>query len=307
VDCKVRIRANCEGCSVEVRFKLPEGMRSQPERQVLQFERAGEEQVLHFSLGGIPGNPERLELPVLIDETQAYFLKSIKYPHIQQQRVLTPAMLRVITSEIRTTKKRIAYIEGAGDYTDDAIRKMGYEVHAFSAEKLETISNKDFDVLLLGIRAFNTQEALKNGKNHFERFVSKGGKIIVQYNTTADLVTRDFAPAALTIGRGRVADERAAVRVIAPDHPVLHSPNVIRSSDFENWIQERGLYFPSEYAPAYEEILGMSDPGENELRSGLLVLRHGKGAFVYTSLAWFRQLRAGVPGAYRLFSNLVSF
>lgn len=307
VECSLRIRANCGGCAVKVRIEMPQGVRSRPESQELQFERAGEEHVIRFSLSGIANNPERLELPVLIDETQGYFLKSIKYPHIQQQRVLTPARLWVISSEVLTTKKRIAYIEGAGDYTDDALRKMGYDVRAIQVDKLDAISKKDFDVLLLGIRAFNTRDALKNCKPHFERFVSQGGKIIVQYNTTADLVTRDFAPAALTIGRGRVADERAAVRFIAPDHPALQSPNVIGAHDFDNWVQERGLYFPSEYDSSYAEILGMNDPGEKELRSGLLVSQHGKGAFVYTSLAWFRQLRAGVPGAYRLFSNLVSF
>ncbi len=213
----------------------------------------------------------------------------------------------MINSEILKTKKRVAYIEGAGDYIDEALEKMGFEVKTIHPSGLQSLSIKQFDVLVFGIRALNTKQELISCKEHLIRFMSEGGKVIFQYNTTADLITDDFAPAQLKISRDRVTDENAQVRILKPNHPLLNSPNKINAADFDHWVQERGLYFPNNYSTSYDEILGMNDPNEKELKSGILVKKEGKGWFVYSSLAWFRQLKAGVPGAYRLFANLICF
>lgn len=172
---------------------------------------------------------------------------------------------------------------------------------------LKELRVDQYNVLIFGIRALNTNLDLKTCKNDLIRYMNQGGKVIFQYNTTAELITEDFAPDTLGISRDRVTDEYAQVRILKPNHSVFNQFNKINSDDFDNWVQERGLYFPGKYSTGYDELLSMSDPNEKELRSGILVKKVGKGYFVYSSLAWFRQLKAGVPGAYRIFSNLVSF
>jgi hypothetical protein len=136
--------------------------------------------------------------------------------------------------------------------------------------------------------------------------VQNGGTVIVQYNTTARLQTERFSPYPLTIGRERVTDEFAPVRILKPDHPVMNKPNKITEADFQGWVQERGLYFPSAWDENYEAILAMNDPGETPKTGSLLVTKYGKGHYIYTGLSFFRQLPEGVPGAYKLFANLVS-
>jgi hypothetical protein len=138
------------------------------------------------------------------------------------------------------------------------------------------------------------------------KYVQNGGNLIVQYNTNHALVTNDIAPFPLQLSRDRVAVENAEVRFLKPEHPVLNSPNKITTKDFEGWVQERGLYFPSEWSKEYEAILSSNDPGEPARNGGLLVAKYGKGNFIYTGYSWFRELPAGVPGAYRLFSNMIS-
>jgi hypothetical protein len=130
--------------------------------------------------------------------------------------------------------------------------------------------------------------------------------VVVQYNTTAELKTKDIGPFPLEISRDRVTDENAEVRILAPDNPVMNVPNKITADDFKGWVQERGLYFPNKWDSHYTAILSSNDPGEKPMDGGLLIAKHGDGYFVYTGYSWFRQLPAGVPGAYRLFANLVS-
>jgi hypothetical protein len=158
----------------------------------------------------------------------------------------------------------------------------------------------------MGIRAFNTRKDLAGHLPALFDYVEAGGTVIAQYNLSDGLGANWLAPFRLRISRDRVTDEHAPVTFLAPDHPVLTRPNRITRADFDGWVQERGLYFPDQWDERFSAILAAGDPGETPLRGGLLVARHGKGYFVYTSLAWFRQLPEGVPGAYRLFANLVS-
>ncbi len=239
--------------------------------------------------------------------SEAFVHHRIRYPHIPWQDVLLPARIKVTVADFRIAPKRVAYVEGAGDFLDEAIRKMGFPCQVISPLKLESLSKSEFDVLVFGIRAFNTVDALKDCRRHLERFVQEGGKVIFQYNTSQELVSQDFLGEEFKISRSRITNENSPVRILKPEHPVFQKPNKIAQSDFDSWIQERGLYFPGAYDPAFEELLEFQDPGEKPLKSGLLIRKMGKGSFVYSSLAWFRQMPAGVPGAYRIMANLISF
>ena len=160
--------------------------------------------------------------------------------------------------------------------------------------------------MVIGIRAFNTRTDLGPQMTNLFAYVEAGGNVIVQYNRPNGLQTDKLAPYSLRLSGDRVTDENAPMTFLAPDHPALNTPNKITSADFEGWVQERGMYFPNQWDEHFTPILACNDPGEAPLKGGLLVAQYGKGYFVYTGLAFFRQLPAGVPGAYRLFANLVS-
>ena len=160
--------------------------------------------------------------------------------------------------------------------------------------------------MVLGIRAFNTKPELMSRREALWDFVKQGGNVITQYNTTSQLPKGDLGPYPFSVSRDRVTDETAAVSLLAPKHPAITGPNAITLNDFAGWVQERGLYFPNRWDAAYTPLLGMADPGEGETQGSLLVAKHGEGYFVYTGLSFFREFPAGVPGAYRLFANLVS-
>jgi hypothetical protein len=168
----------------------------------------------------------------------------------------------------------------------------------------QTLEN--YDAIVLGIRALNTNDRIGFYMSALFDYAAHGGVVILQYNTNSRLKTGNFAPYPIEISRNRVTDETAEIRVLAPQHPVLNFPNAIGPADFDHWVQERGLYFPSEWDPAYTSIFSINDPDETPSESSLLIARHGEGWFVYSGLSWFRQLPAGVPGAYRIFANLVS-
>jgi hypothetical protein len=183
---------------------------------------------------------------------------------------------------------------------------MGYSVTLLSGADLVPDRLRAFDAVVIGIRAFNTRADLPEQMPSLFSYAQAGGNVIVQYNTPGGQISSRLAPYELRLSRDRVTDENAAVTFLAPEHPALTTPNRIVAADFDGWVQERGLYFPEEWDPHFTALLACHDPGEPELKGGLLVAQYGKGYFVYTGLSWFRQLPEGVPGAYRLFANLVS-
>ena len=193
----------------------------------------------------------------------------------------------------------------------ESMEAMGYEVITLSGADLVPERLKDFDAVVIGVRAFNVRPDLASGLSALFAYVENGGTVIEQYNTPRDLRTTRLAPYELTLSpnlpQHRVTDEAAPVTVLAPDSPALNAPNRITAADFDGWVQERGLNFPGQWDhDHFTALLACGDPGEEPLTSGLLVAHDGKGYFVYTGLSFFRQLPAGVPGAYRLFANLVS-
>jgi hypothetical protein len=183
---------------------------------------------------------------------------------------------------------------------------MGYHVTPLTGADLTADRLHGLDAVVIGVRAFNVRTDLADRMPALFAYVEGGGNVIEQYNRPEGLKTDKLAPYDLTLSALRVTDEHAPVTLLAPDHPALNTPNKITPADFDGWVQERGIYYPSQWDEHFTPILAAGDPGEEPLKGGLLVARYGKGYFVYTGLVWFRQLPAGVPGAYRLFANLVS-
>jgi LmbE family N-acetylglucosaminyl deacetylase len=232
----------------------------------------------------------------------------IRYPHIPPLLLQPPATVKVACLDLAIRGKNIGYLPGAGDSVAQTLEQMGYAVTLLTGADLTTNRLKDFDAVVIGIRAFNVRTDLVSQLPDLFAYVESGGTVVAQYNRPGgDLKTDKLAPYSLRLSNDRVTDEHAAMTFLAPDHPVLNTPNKITSADFDGWIQERGVYFPNQWDEHFTPILSCSDPGESVPKTGsLLIARYGKGYFVYTGLAFFRQLPDGVPGAYRLFANLVS-
>ena len=231
---------------------------------------------------------------------------ALHYEHIPFQLLQPAARLKAVVVDLAIRGHRVGYVPGAGDDVGAALEEMGYAVTSLTGADLTAERLRGLDAVVLGVRAFNTRTDLAGALPALFAFVDGGGTLLVQYNTVDRLPDTFLAPLQLHVSRNRVTDENAAVTFLAPEHPVLAAPNRITAADFDGWVQERGLYFPDRWDATFTPILAFADPGEPPLTSGLLVARHGKGFVVYTSLAWFRQLPEGVPGAYRLFANLVS-
>jgi hypothetical protein len=233
-------------------------------------------------------------------------LLEVSYPHIRRQVYFPGSRFKVVKLDIKTNGKKIGYIMGAGDEVPNALQNLGYDVVPLSDGMLENADLSPFDTIITGVRAYNTRDILRLVREKLLQYVERGGTLVVQYNVASGSLANRIGPYPLTIGRDRVSVENAAVVFLAPSHPLLNVPNKITPEDFQGWIQERGLYFASQWDDKYETVLACHDPGEPDKKGGLLYALYGKGIFVYTAYAWFRQLPAGVPGAFRLFANIIS-
>ena len=197
---------------------------------------------------------------------------------------------------------------GAGDEVPESLRQIGYNVIAIDPADIEASSLKKFDAVVVGIRAYNVVDALKFKQKFLLDYVKEGGNLIVQYNTSGrrGLNIENLAPYNLKISRDRVTDENSEVRLLAKNNTVLNFPNKIKESDFDGWVQERGLYFPSEWGSEFTPVISINDKGESPKNGSLLIAPYGKGNYIYTGLSFFRELPAGVPGAYKIFANMLS-
>jgi LmbE family N-acetylglucosaminyl deacetylase len=235
-------------------------------------------------------------------------LHEIRYEHIPNITYFTPAKVKNVKLDLVTKGKRIGYIVGAGDKVPEALEHMGYEVVLLHEKELARNNLSQFDAIITGVRAYNTNEWMNKYHSKLMKYVEEGGNFIVQYNTSNQIgpVRAKIGPYNFNISRNRITDETAEVRFLDPGHPVLNFPNKITAEDFKGWIQERSIYHASDLDKNFQSLLAMKDPGENEDNNSLVVAKYGKGYFTYTGLAFFRQLPAGVPGAYRLFANLIA-
>lgn len=231
--------------------------------------------------------------------------KVIQYPHLPILTLHPKAEARFVRVDITRRGQRIGYIMGSGDEIPQYLEQVGFQVDLLEDEELHSIDLKDYDAIITGIRAYNTRDILKHVQKRLLDYVSAGGRLLVQYNVSRGLKVAGIGPYPLELSRGRITEENAVFTILAPKHRLLTSPNRISSTDFNGWVQERGLYFAGKWDQQYTPLLAGSDSGEKPLEGSLLYASYGKGAFVYTGLSFFRQLPAGVPGTLKLFVNLI--
>ncbi|MDQ3683305.1 MAG: PIG-L family deacetylase [Bacteroidota bacterium] len=235
-------------------------------------------------------------------------LSTINYDHIPSINYFYTDAVKFLPIDLKTAGKKIGYIVGAGDKVPEALDQMGFDVTFLTDKELARNKLKDFDAIISGVRAYNTNEWLNKYYENLMKYVEAGGNLIVQYNTSNQIgpVRSKIGPYNFTISRNRITDENAAVDFLKPTHPVLNYPNKITGDDFKGWVQERSIYQATELDNKFEAILGMNDPGEKTENGSLVIASYGKGFFTYTGLVFFRELPAGVPGAYRLLANLIA-
>ena len=305
---KVNVIAARADLSGTLELALPTGWKAAPAAQEFMLASIGERVEATFAVTA-PVRAESVSLGVHATVGGRSFNRSpevIAYDHIPVQLLQPPSKLTAMSLDLKIRGQRVGFLPGAGDTTVETLTLMGYEVKVLSESDLSPTGLAGLDAVVLGIRAYNTRPDLMNYRSALWDFVKAGGNVVVQYNTTSQLPKGDLGPYPLRISRDRVTDENAKVTLLAPNHPALLGPNRITATDFEGWVQERGLYFPDQWDSAYTPLLGMADPDEGQTRGSLLVAKLGEGYFVYTGLSLFRELPAGVPGAYRLFANLIS-
>lgn len=233
-------------------------------------------------------------------------LITIQYPHIPKQTILVPSESKLVKLDIAIKGKNIGYIMGAGDVVNKNLENLGFKVSMINPNEISIEKLQQFDAVILGIRAFNVVDELKYKNKILFQYVENGGNLIIQYNTTNNLVTKEIAPYNLELSRDRVTDENAKVTFLSPNHKVLNQPNKITEKDFIGWVQEQGLYYPNKWSSEFIPILASNDEGESSKTGGLVIAKFGKGNYIYTGLSFFRELPEGVSGAYRLLANMIA-
>ena len=305
----VTVRAGRDALNATLSLDLPKGWQVQPASVPVALTRRGEPKTFAFTVtpSGTGSGSGQLQAVVSLDgQRYTQRLVPIRYDYIPQQNVLLDNRARVSNVVVQTKATQVGYYMGAGDDIPAALRQLGCTVTMLSDKDFEADNLSRFEAIVLGIRAYNTKEALKFQQQKLLDYVQQGGTLVVQYMTNNELVVSELAPFPLKISRTRVTDENAEVRVLLPDHAALNTPNAITQADFQGWVQERGLYFAGTWDKAFQAPLSSNDPGEPPADGALLIAPYGKGNYVFTGLSFFRELPAGVPGAYRLFANLIS-
>jgi hypothetical protein len=306
----VEVTARRADSSGSVTVKTPSGWHISPASQSFKLGAAGEQAVLSFSLepaanaqsGNLKASAETGGTVVQVS------IHKISYPHIPIQTLFPAAAARLVRVGAETLARRVGYVMGTGDDVPEALRQLGCEVVLLTENDLARGDLSQFDAIVTGIRAFTERPDLAANELRLIDYVAKGGTLIVQYNRierdTAH-VLKHMGPYPFQIGHDRVTVEEAPVSFRSTD-PLLSQPNQITAEDFAGWTQERGLYFASQWDPHYSTPFELHDPGEAPLYGGTLVTKYGSGVYIFTAFSWFRELPAGVPGAYRIFANMLS-
>jgi LmbE family N-acetylglucosaminyl deacetylase len=309
---EVPVRANAPSQSGVVRVSAPEGWAVQPASEPFDLHDVGEQVVAAFEVtppaAGSVGHLKAVAQDGGREIASA--MDVISYPHIPPQTLFPTSQTRVVHADIRTLAHRIGYIMGPGDKMPPALEQMGCNVTLLDSADLAQGDLAQYDAIVTGVRAFNTRADLRANMQRLLDYVKSGGTLVVQYNVAtygADQgVLARIGPYPIHVSHERVTVEQAPVSFPTPDSPLLQEPNRITEKDFDGWVQERGLYFADKYDSRYQSLLASHDPGEAELKGGTLFTQYGKGAYIFTAYSWFRQLPAGVPGAFRIFANFLS-
>ena len=292
----------------EITVKGPDGWVVIPPRISVSLDNMHSEEWYEFTVaGGVNAKQGDIKLFNSKGEPVLSY-KEIAYDHITTQALFKKAKLKCTLLDVKINPSRIAYIKGAGDVVPQAIEQLGFEVDVFSVKDLPLIQLDTYQTVVLGIRVYNVKPELLNFTDQLNQYVVEGGNVIMQYNTAyRSLKGKEFGPFHFELSRNRVTEEDAEVTFLNPSHPILNYPNEISKKDFDNWVQERGLYFADSWSKEYTPLLSWSDEGEDPQHGALIVAKHGKGQFIYTGISFFRELPNGVVGAYRLFANMLSY
>lgn len=304
------VRSNLPGAAGDLRLVAPVGWTVQPVSTSFKIANVDEQVTLTFSVTPPPG-AVRSELKAVAKVNGRDIsanMEVIAYPGYSIQTVFPPSSARLVRADIKNLARKIGYIMGAGDEVPGALRQLGCEVSLLSSEDLTGGDFGRFDAIIAGVRAFNVRADLRANQKRLLDYVRQGGTFVVQYNVAdrRSPTLQDIGPYPIQVGSDRVSVEEAPVTFLDPKHPLLSSPNRISADDFLGWVQERGLNFASQWDAKYESIFECHDPNEPPLKGGTLFARYGKGAYIFSAYSWFRQLPAGVPGAFRIFANFLS-
>jgi hypothetical protein len=299
-------KANTKG---NITLQLPKGYKALPQSINFNLAEAGNEQMVEFNItaeANAPiGNAMAKALINLNGTLFSYSFVSIQYDHIPQQLLFPEATAQLVKIDVKRNKKLIGYLAGAGDKIPEALKQVGYTVKEISEDEILNNRLLQYEAIITGVRAYNTETRLKNWQPFLMKYVEQGGTLVVQYNTAYKLLTENLGPYPFKLSSDRVTEEDAVVTILNPQHKVLNFPNKITNNDFDGWIQERGLYFPTEIDAKYTKLFSMNDTGEKSLDNSTIYAEYGKGKFIYTGLSFFRELPAGVPGAFRLMVNFL--
>jgi len=305
---QVTVRANVANAAGTLRLELPAGWKTEPLSQPFTLAGQGEQRELSFKITppAAESTGKLLAFATVGSMRIGVGMHTIDYPHIPMEVLFPPSEIKLVRADIHISGKRAGYIMGAGDEVPEALRQMGYEVSLLTDTDLVKGDLSRYDAIVAGVRAYNVRADLRANQWRLMDYVKNGGTYLVQYQSGG---VQNIGPYPITIPGGngfRVTVEEAPIAFTHPDSRLLQYPNHISSKDFEGWVQERGLLFPTEWDKQYETVFASGDPGEKPLEGGELWTHYGKGVYIFSSYAWFRQLPAGVPGAYRLFANMLS-
>ncbi|MBO2008894.1 PIG-L family deacetylase [Hymenobacter negativus] len=305
----VTLRAGRAGVAGTLALTLPAGWTSTPASQSFALAAKDAEQTVEFRVqpgpGVAPGKTELRAVATVAGQSYSRGIQTIQYPHIPTQTLFPEAVAPLVKLELRKRGQNVAYLMGAGDEVPEALRQIGYHVTLLEPKDLTAATLKQYDALVVGIRAYNTVDRLKTQQPEILKYIEQGGNVVVQYVVNRGTVLPEIGPYPLTLSSDRVTVEDAPVTL--RKHPLLAAPNKITAQDFHGWVQEQGLYYPAKWDPKYQPVISSSDPGEAAKESAILVADYGKGHFIYTGLSLFRELPAGVPGAYRIITNMISY
>ncbi len=306
----IKIKAGKKNLNGQVSLSYPKGWLVTPNTIDFTITQKGDEKTVVFTVTPPNKESEGVISPILTIDGKTYSkeLIEINYDHVPKQSILLNSEAKVVRLDIQKAGENIGYIVGAGDAVPESLKQIGYNVLTIDPQEIQEGTLDKFDAIVVGIRAYNVNQTLKFKQRFLLDYVKGGGNLIIQYNTARrrGLGIDNLAPYPLTLSRDRVTDENAEVRLLAKNHSLLNFPNKIESTDFDGWVQERGLYFPNEWGKEFTPILSMNDKGETAKNGSLLVAPYGKGHYIYTGLSFFRELPAGVSGAYKIFANMLS-
>ena len=304
---EVSVKAYAETLKGRLKLDVPKAWKIKPKHYDVTLKKIGEQKTFTFeiqpnSFGEVDVSPQFK----VKDDVLSQNISTLAYDHVGTHTFVSKSKAKLVNLNLNLNPKKIAYVVGAGSSIPNHLEDLGYEVTIVQPKEISKELLSTFEVVIMGIRAYNIHDELKFKQDILFQFVEDGGTLIVQYNKNRGLKTQHLAPYPMQVSRDRVTEEDAEVSFINPKHPLLNSPNKIEQKDFEGWVQERGLYFPDQWSPELTPVLAMADQNESSKLSSILHANYGKGNYIYTGLSFFRELPAGVAGAFKLLVNLIS-